>query len=216
MVIAAVAEREDARDVLVSRGSQTLAMLPAGARVGTSSPRRAAFLRAHRRDLMIVPIRGNVETRIRKVDAGEVDAVCLAGAGLRRIGLESRISEWLPTEIVPPAPGQGALGVQVRFGDSLVLQVVAAADHVPTRYAVTAERAVLARLAGGCQLPVAAFARIDGNTLILDAAIAATDGSRIETAARKGAAVDAESLGRSAAEELLQRAADLVRTVRVR
>jgi len=211
LAIAAIAKREDARDVIVSRDHLTLEALPLGARLGTSSPRRAAFLRVYRPDLEIVPIRGNVETRIGKVDAGDVDAVCLAGAGLCRLGLESRITQWLPFDIVPPAPAQGALGVQVRTGDRRAAVLAGAADHAPTRHAVTAERAVLTRLAGGCRLPVAAFARVEGAQLSLEAAIAAPDGRRIETAAGKGLITDAESLGKSLAEDLLGRAADLIR-----
>src|SRR2546421_516601 len=162
LTIAAVAEREDARDVIVSREHLTLEALPLGARLGTSSPRRAAFLRAYRRDLEIVPIRGNVETRIQKVDAGDVDAVCLAGAGLCRLGLESRITQWLPVDILPPAPAQGALGLQVRTRDRRAAHIAAAADHAPTRHAVAAERAVLTRLAGGGRLPPPPLAPREG------------------------------------------------------
>src|SRR2546422_5261370 len=165
LTIAAVAEREDARDVIVSREHLTLEALPLGARLGTSSPRRAAFLRAYRRDLEIVPIRGNVETRIQKVDAGDVDAVCLAGAGLCRLGLESRITQWLPVDILPPAPAQGALGLQVRTRDRRAAVLAGAADRAPTRPPGTAEPAVLTPLAGGCRLPGAAFARVAGAQL---------------------------------------------------
>src|SRR5256886_4089385 len=153
LAIAAIAKGEDARDVIVSRDHLTLEALPLGARLGTSSPRRAAFLRVYRPDLEIVPIRGNVETRIGKVDAGDVDAVCLAGAGLCRLGLESRITQWLPFDIVPPAPAQGALGVQVRTGDRRAAVPAGAAGHAPTPHAATAQRALLPRPAGGCRLP---------------------------------------------------------------
>src|SRR3989442_9767467 len=186
LAIAAVAEREDARDVIVSRDHLTLEALPLGARLGTSSPRRAAFLRVYRPDLEIVPIRGNVETRIGKVDAGDVDAVCLAGAGLCRLGLESRITQWLPLDILPPAPGQGALGVQVRTRDRRAARIAAAADHAPTRHAVAAERAVLTRLAGGCHLPVAAFAPGGGTQGGLGAALPPPGGPRPATPARQG------------------------------
>jgi len=211
LVIAAVAEREDPRDALVCRGGLTLETLPAGARIGTSSPRRAAHLRAHRRDLVIVPVRGNVETRIRKVDAGEVDAICVAGAGLRRIGLESRISQWLPPDIMLPAPGQGALAVQTRASDERATRIVAAADHLPTRLVVTAERAVLARLNAGCRLPVAAYAEAAGSRLTLRASIAAVDGSRIVAGIREGPDAEAERLGDSLGEELLDRGAEVIR-----
>src|SRR2546426_9199023 len=141
LTVAAVAEREDARDVIVSREHLTLEALPLGARLGTSSPRRAAFLRAYRRDLEIVPIRGNVETRIQKVDAGDVDAVCLAGAGLCRLGLESRITQWLPVDILPPAPAQGALGLQVRTLERRAAVLAGAAGPAPARHAAPPQSA---------------------------------------------------------------------------
>lgn len=211
--IAAVGRREDPRDVLVSRNGFTLATLLPGARIGTSSPRRAAALRAHRQDLVVVPIRGNVESRIRKMDSGEFDAVCLAGAGLLRLGLESRISEWLSVDIILPAPGQGALGMQVRTDHTLAWRVAADADHLPTRHAVTAERAVLTRLAAGCRLPVAAFATVSGERLALRASVAASDGARVVGGTRDGLASEAAQIGTSLAEELLARGADLVDAV---
>ncbi len=211
LIIAAMPEREDPRDVLICRNGLTLDTLPSGARIGTSSPRRAAHLRAHRRDLVMVPVRGNVETRIRKVDGGVIDAVCLAGAGLRRIGLEARISQWLPADVVLPAPGQGALGVQTRASDDRAAHVAAAVDHLPTRLTVTAERAVLARLAGGCRLPVAAHAQINGRRMTLRASVAALDGSRIVAGTREGPDSEAERLGTSLGDELLELGADLIR-----
>jgi hydroxymethylbilane synthase len=211
--IAAVAEREDPRDVLVSRGGFTLATLPPGARIGTSSPRRVAALRAHRQDVVVVPIRGNVETRIRKMDSGEFDAICLAGAGLIRLGLQSRISEWLPVDIMLPAPGQGALGLQVRTDHALAWRVAADAEHLPTRQAVTAERAVLARLAAGCRLPVAAFATVAGDRLTLRASVASADGTRVVAGSREGLTAEAAQVGTSLAEELLAHGADLVDAV---
>ncbi len=211
--IAAVALREDPRDVLVSRNGFTLATLPPGARIGTSSPRRAAALRAHRQDLVVVPIRGNVETRIRKMDGGEFEAICLAGAGLLRLGLQSRISEWLSVDIMLPAPGQGALGMQVRTGHDLAWRVAADAEHLPTRQAVTAERAVLTRLAAGCRLPVAAFATVAGERLALRASVAAPDGARVVSGTREGLTSEAAQVGTSLAEELLARGADLIDAV---
>lgn len=216
LVIAAVTEREDPRDVLVAGDGLTLDTLPAGARVGTSSPRRAAQLRARRPDLVIVPIRGNVETRIRKVDAGAMDAVCLAGAGLHRIGLTSRITEWLPIEVMVPAPGQGALGLQVRATDAEAKRIAAAVDHQPTGYAVNAERAVLRRLQGGCRTPVGAFAKVDGDRLQLRATVASLDGSHIISGLRAGGVEDAEALGTNLADELLaQGAAGLAAAARM-
>lgn len=203
--IAAVSAREDARDVLVARDGLTLDALPRAARVGTSSPRRAAFLRVRRPDLTIVPIRGNVETRIRKVDAGEIDAVCLAAAGVRRIGLDARITAWLPLDVMLPAPGQGALGVQVRADDEGAAHTVAAADHLATRSAVEAERAVLARLQGGCRLPVGAYAEVRADRLHLRAAIAVPNGSAVVAGSRTGLVADAVALGTDLADELLSR-----------
>ena len=211
--IAAVAEREDPRDVLVSRNGLTLVTLPPGARIGTSSPRRVAALRARRQDVIVVPIRGNVETRIRKMDSGEFDAICLAGAGLLRLGLQSRISEWLPVDIMLPAPGQGALGMQVRTDHALAWRVAADVEHLPTHQAVTAERAVLARLAAGCRLPVAAFATVMGDRLTLRASVAAADGTRVVGGTREGFTSEAAQVGMSLAEELLAQGADLVNAV---
>ncbi|MGH2347928.1 MAG: hydroxymethylbilane synthase [bacterium] len=207
LVIAATPPREDPRDVLVARGGFTLETLPPAARIGTSSPRRAAYLRAMRPDLTIAPVRGNVETRIRKMDEGLLDAVCLAAAGLVRLGLADRVSQWLPVRQMLPAPGQGALGVQVRADDSQTLERVRVLDHTPTKEAVTAERAVLRRMQGGCRLPVGAFADIEGGRLRLTAAVIASDGSRVIGGAREGATHDGAALGADLAEELLARGA---------
>jgi len=204
--IAAVPEREDPRDVLVSRGAAGLLALPFGARVGTSSPRRAAFLRAARTDLVVVPIRGNVETRLRKLDAGEVDAVCLAWAGLRRAGLEPRVTEVLSMDVMLPAPGQGALGVQVRDGDAAG-ELVTVLDHPPTRSAVDAERAVLRRLQGGCRLPVGASAVLAGGVLTLTGAVVAPDGSALLRGRRTGPSTEAAQIGQDLADDLLAQGA---------
>ncbi len=214
LTIAAIIEREDPRDVLVARSGRTLDTLPAGATVGTSSPRRAAHLRACRPDLVIVPIRGNVETRIRKVETGEVDAVCLAGAGLCRLGMRARITQWLSEEVSLPAPGQGALGVEVRTDDADARRIVSAADHQPTRAAVDAERALLRRLEGGCQIPVGALARVEGNRLFLAATLAALDGSHVIRGTRSGSVDEATVVGNELAEELLANGAAAPGTVR--
>lgn len=211
LTICAVPAREDPRDVLVSRGGLSLDALPAGSRIGTSSPRRAAFLRAHRGDLEIVPIRGNVETRLRRLDAGELDAVCLAGAGLRRIGLAPRVSEWLPIEVMLPAPGQGALGIQVRSADAATRDAMVPVGDAPSFEAVAAERAFLGRLQGGCRLPAGAHASHARGGVRLAAAVIAPDGRRIVRGERSGPAAEAAAIGRALAEELLARgAADLV------
>jgi hydroxymethylbilane synthase len=205
--IAAMPPREDPRDVLVARHGATLESLPSGARIGTSSPRRAAYLRAARPDLIAVPVRGNVDTRIRNVDEGVLDAVCLAAAGLTRLGLDHRVSQWLPIDQMLPAPGQGALGVEVRADDGDAVTALATLDDAPTRQAVLAERAVLRRVQGGCRVPVGALATIGGAGLDLRAAVIAPDGSRLIAGTRSGSAAAAEALGTDLAEELLARGA---------
>jgi hydroxymethylbilane synthase len=158
VVVGAVCRREDVRDCLVSRDGVALADLPAGAVVGTSSLRRSAQLLARRRDLELRSIRGNVDTRIRKVRDGEYDATILAAAGVRRLGLEGEVAEWLDPETMLPAPGQGALAVQCRDGDERVLELFAAVEDTEARATTTAERAFLRELGGGCAAPVGAHA----------------------------------------------------------
>jgi len=174
LAIAAYPPREDPRDALVCRESgRTLATLPAGAVVGTDSPRRVAFLRARRSDLRTRPLHGNVDTRLRKLAAGEADALVLAVAGLKRLGLAGRISEVLAPDVVLPAPGQGALAIEVRADDPVVRPLVARLDDPATRAAVEAERAFLRASGGGCRAPLGALATVDGDTLTIHAAAAA-------------------------------------------
>lgn len=158
LTIACVPARDDPRDVLVGRSAPTLALLPAGARVGTSSPRRRAQLRLLRPDLEYIDMRGNVDTRLRKLDAGQYDAVCLAAAGLHRLGLKARITEYFSPEAVVPAAGQGALALQTREDDSELRAVLAPLHHDATAWAVRAERTVLALLGGGCAAPFGVLA----------------------------------------------------------
>lgn len=210
LVIAAIPERDDPRDALVARNGMILQDLPSGARVGTSSPRRTACLRTLRPDLTIVPMRGNVDTRVRRVDAGDVEAVCLAAAGLKRAGLAGRITQWFSVHEMIPAPGQGALGVQMREQDERAQPVAAALDHAPTRSAVMAERIVLRRLEAGCRLPLGAYAAVEGERLILRAVIISPDG-RHRVDVREEAALDEwRAASDRAAEELLTRGADLL------
>ena len=177
LVIAAYPPREDARDALLCREpGRTLATLPVGAVVGTDSPRRAAFLRAHRSDLRTRPLHGNVDTRLRKLAAGDADALVLAVAGLTRLGLADRVTEVLPAEIALPAPGQGALAIEVRADDLVTRPFVARLDDPATRAAVEAERAVLRASGGGCRAPLGAFAVVDGTTITIRGA-AATESS---------------------------------------
>jgi hydroxymethylbilane synthase len=167
LILAAISEREDARDVLVSHLKVGLDHLPHGARVGTSSLRRAAQLRAYRPDLQIVNLRGNVDTRLRKAGTEECDAIVLAAAGILRLGYADRITEYLSLDVMLPAVGQGALAVQARANDAATLELLKPLDHAPTRAAATAERAFLRALGGGCQVPIAAYGETRGSTLHL-------------------------------------------------
>jgi len=201
--IMGVPKREDPRDALVSRTGAKLDDLPKGAQVGTSSLRRQAQLRRHRPDLRIEVLRGNVDTRLRKLNEGEYDAVVLAAAGLRRMGWTSEITEYLQPSVCLPAIGQGALGLEARRDDVFVRGLLADLEDGPTRVAVTAERAFLARLEGDCQVPIAAYAQVSGQTLSMDALIASIDGSHVVRDAIKGPTVDAGILGKELAERLL-------------
>jgi len=176
---AVIPERGDARDVLVCSVGYTLDDLPSGAVVGTSSLRRSAQILSYRGDFSIQSIRGNVDTRIQKIRSGQYQAGILACAGVERLGLQEYITQYLPLEIMLPAPGQGALAVQCRAGDVSTLQLLNPLDHTPTHQAVTAERAFLAALGGGCSLPVGAYAEVQDGQINLLAVVAAPDGSQI-------------------------------------
>jgi len=167
MVLAAFLPRADARDVLISGEGAKLSDLPAGARVGTSSPRRACLLRALRPDLTLLDIRGNVDTRLRKLREGQYDAIVLAAAGLERLGLLDSVTEWLDPRSFVPAVAQGALAIEVRAGDTYVTELAGALNDPDTSIAVRAERAFLARLKAGCSLPVGAYATLEGGSLHL-------------------------------------------------
>jgi hydroxymethylbilane synthase len=202
LTVAAVPEREDPRDALVGR---TLDELPHGARVGTSSSRRAAQLRHLRPDLAIEPVRGNVDTRLRKLKEGQYDAIVLAAAGLKRLGLEQEIAQILAPDQIWPAPGQGALGIQTRANDPAE-EICRALDHRDSRIAVEAERAVLAGLGGGCQLPVGAFAERVANMWSLTAVVISPDGAQI-LREKMVARVAATAMAPAMARQLLKRGA---------
>jgi hydroxymethylbilane synthase len=204
LVLAATPEREDPRDAMVGR---RLADLPAGARLGTSSLRRAAQLRKLRPDLEIVPVRGNLDTRLRKLDERKYDAIVLAAAGLRRLGWEARIAEILSPEIVCPAVGQGALAIETVAGHE---QPCDQLDHAPTRAAVVAERALLAALGGGCQVPIGAYATVDGDRLSLQAVVVSPDGKQLVGDHSTGCVADAAAIGRELGETLLAAGADQI------
>ena len=212
LAIGAICEREDPLDALVLRKDSdssyaSLKDLPVHSIVGTSSPRRQAQLRHLRPELVIKDLRGNVDTRLRKLDEGQYDAVILASAGLRRLGLESRISAAIPTEQMLPAVGQGAIGVEIRADDSAAMNVVTKLDHELTRVACTAERALLRALGGGCQLPIAAHAEVLDYNLRLDGLVASHDGKRIVRDHIAGSSKEAEKLGGDLANRLLEQGA---------
>ena len=225
LTIAAYLRREDPRDALVlpdarsdgqsHAGVRSLDDLAAGAVIGTDSPRRTGFLRAHRPDLDVRPLHGNVDTRLRRLDDGEVDGLVLAVAGLVRLGRQERISQILPVEMVPPAPGQGAICVQTRAGDEVVKRVVAAIDDLPTRHAVEAERAFLRAAGGGCRAPIGAFASIVGNRLSLLGGFATLDGRTTGLEQITGSADAGQALAEELAARLTARRARLPGAPRV-
>jgi len=203
LVLAAVPVREDPRDAIVGR---KLADLPQGATVGTSSLRRAAQLRKRRPDLQIESIRGNLDTRLCKLDEGRYSAIVLAAAGLRRLGWADRIAELLPPDVMCSAVGQGALAIETRESGA-GRDAVAALDHAETHAAVTAERGVLAALGGGCQVPIGAFARVEAGRLQIQAVVIAPDGSELVTGHSEGLSSDAAAIGRALGDDLLHRGA---------
>lgn len=201
--IAAIPVREDARDVFVSVEYASFAALPPGAEVGTSSLRRQSQLRALRPDIEFVEFRGNVDTRLRKLAERQVQGAVLAAAGLARLDRTEWVREYFPVDAVCPAAGQGALAVQCRSGDQAVHRAVSFLDHADTRFAVTAERAALSALGGGCQVPIGIRCIRNGSENHITGAVAATDGSRVLRATITGLAADPHSLGRSLAARLL-------------
>jgi hydroxymethylbilane synthase len=203
LAIASVLERADARDALLTLSGAGLDDLPRGARMGTSSLRRQAQLLAARPDLAIETLRGNVDTRLRKLDAGDMDAIVLACAGLIRLGLDSRITARLDPAISLPAVAQGIIGIECRSDDSRTVRLVAVLNHADTRAAMDAERAFAHRLGGSCQSPIAAHARLEGKRLILDGLVAEPDGSRLLRDTLAGSIDNPAALGRELAERIL-------------
>jgi hydroxymethylbilane synthase len=210
--IGAIPEREDPRDVLIGRKDSALSLdtLPPGSRVGTSSLRRQALLRALRPELAVQDLRGNLDTRIRKVDEGEIDAIVVAAAGVIRLGLRDRVSQYLEIGSWLPAPGQGAIAVVVRADDVGRSPWLRALDHPPTRAATLAERTLLASLDAGCRMPVAALGVPFGAGLRLSGLVAAPDGTRAVRAEGTGTQDDPSSLGLLVGDRLLARGADLL------
>ena len=216
LCLACVPLREDVNDVLISRAGTSLDELPAGATIGTGSLRRQAQLLHHRPDLKTLPIRGNVDTRLRKLDAGEYDAIVLARAGMKRLGLADRITQVLPLTLMLPAVGQGALGLETRLEDEQTYTLLAPLNDRPTHMAVLAERGLLHHLRGGCLAPVGAWARMDEDLLRLSAVVLSADGQKRIDAESTGDPAAAAALGIHVADKLLsQEAAAIIAASRI-
>ncbi len=208
LTLAAIGMREDPREVLIAAHGWTLATLPAGAKVGTCSTRRAAQLLVHRPDFQLAPLRGNVDTRVAKAQAGEFDAIVIAAAGVHRLGLTSAVTEYLPLEIMLPAPGQGALAVQCRGDDSAMLELLRGLEDTAARVATDAERAFLEGLGGGCAAPIAAFGEVVGGRLHLRGLVLSLDGRRQIRIAGESRLADGRLLGLTLAAEALAKGAE--------
>lgn len=211
LVIAAIGEREDPRDALVLKSTQnasSISDLAEGAVVGTSSQRRLAQLRHQRPDVAVKDLRGNVDSRIRKLDEGQYDALILAAAGLRRLELASRISGLIPIEEMLPAVGQGALAIETRAHDVRTVEIVSSLDHEPTRNACLAERAFLRGLGGGCQLPIGGYARVSEGQISLEGLVGDREGNEIVRGKLTGPVTEAERLGAELAAQLIAQGAD--------
>ena len=205
LTFAAILRREDARDILVSKDNRKMEFMPRGARIGTGSMRRSAQLLAILPDLAIVPLRGNLETRLKKIQAENLQGIILAAAGMKRLGLAEKISQYLPIETMLPAVGQGALGLEVRDGNNDLMEVLAKLNHAPTAAEITAERSFLRHLGGGCLLPIAAFGKLEGEKLTLEGLVAAPNGSSVIRDKVRGAIAEAEELGKRLAEIIIEK-----------
>ena len=208
--ILCVPPREDPRDALITRDGCRLDQLKPGARIGTSSLRRQAQLLHYRPDFTIEMLRGNLDTRLRKLREGQFDAIVLAAAGLRRLAWDAEITEYLPVHLSLPAIAQGALGIEARSDDTFVRELLSRFEHRPTRITVTAERALLHRLEGGCQVPIAAHAELDGDRLTVDGLVASVDGRRVIRHQIQGPASEAQALWTKLAERLLADGGDVI------
>jgi len=202
LAIAAIPDREDPREALVDRWSQPLELLPPGARIGTGSPRRMAQLRRLRPDIQVLPIRGNVTTRLDKATGNDYDGVVLALAGLKRLGLDGNLSQIFDPHVFLPAPGQGALALETRASDQATIAIVRAIQHQPTAVAVAAERAFLAALGGGCRAPYGAYASVQGNLVTLTGMVGKDDGRRLYQATVSSTAGDPDAAARAVLDAL--------------
>ena len=206
--ISIITKRENPLDALISKNGIKLADLPQGATIGTSSLRRSSQLLNHRNDFKIHPLRGNVDTRLKKVEEGKYDAILLASAGLNRLGWSNRITEEISHEIIIPAMGQGALGIETRLGDSKTYNFISSLNHEQTNYEVSAERALVGKLDGGCQVPIGAYAKIEGNLITLKGLVASLDGKIIHKSEIVGPIDDAINIGQDLGEVLLKMGAN--------
>ena len=215
LAVGAICEREYPGDVLVSPHGYTLDKLPEGAIIGTSSLRRTAQLLHHRPDLKIINIRGNLSTRLRKMEEEKMDAIVLAYAGIQRLGLSDRITERIPMEICLPAVGQGSIGIEIRHLDEEIMDIVEPIEHKPSRIGITAERNFLKRLEGGCQVPIGAYAEVIGQEIKMQGLIASLDGQQVVREVMVGPIREAAKIGVKLAESLLKTGGrEILRAVR--
>lgn len=205
LTFAAIIQREDVRDILVSKNNTKMEFMPRGARIGTGSMRRSAQLLAILPDLTIVSLRGNLETRLKKIETENLHGVILAAAGMKRMGFAEKISQYLPVETMLPAVGQGALGLEIRDSDDELKKILVKINHVPTYTEVTSERSFLRHLGGGCRLPIAALGKVEGDKLLLEGLVAAPQGSSIIRDKVQGSVFEAEELGKQLAEMILEK-----------
>jgi hydroxymethylbilane synthase len=205
LTFAAILKREDTRDVLVSRNNIKLEFMPKGAKIGTGSQRRGAQIKAMMPDVNIVPLRGNIDTRLKKIETENLTGVILAAAGMKRMGLAEKITQFLPIETMLPAVGQGALGLQIRKADTELAEACSVLNDATTAAEVAAERAFLRGLGGGCRLPIAALGKLDGQMLTLEGMVAAPNGSTMIREKISGTITDAEEMGKKLAEIILDK-----------
>jgi len=205
LIFAAVLPREDVRDVLVSKGNRKIEQMRKGAKIGTGSMRRAAQLLAMLPDMEIVPLRGNLDTRLKKIETENLDGVIVAAAGVKRMGLTGKVTQYLPVEIMLPAVGQGALGLEIRDNDNRLKAILARINHAPTGAEISAERSFLHHLGGGCLLPIAALGLLESDKLSLEGLVTAPNGASVIRDKVRGAITDAEELGKRLADIIMER-----------
>ncbi len=205
LTFAAILPREDVRDILVSRGNVKIEFMPRGAKIGTGSLRRGAQIQAMLPDVTIVPLRGNIDTRLKKIETENLTGIILAAAGMKRLGYVQKIAQYLPVELMLPAVGQGALGLQIRKTDSGLARVLTKLNHAPTAVEITAERSYLRALGGGCRLPIAAYGLSEGQRLTLEGLVAAPNGISVIRDKVWGALDDAEGLGTRLAAMIMEK-----------